>query len=43
MFNFLGSVHELAKLMLNPEKNFDELYNIWETELKFRIMTGGLN
>lgn len=32
---------ELAKLMLEPDKNFDLLYKIWNSEAKFRIMTGG--
>lgn len=34
---------ELAKLMLDPDKNFDELLGIWENNKKFRIMSGGLN
>ncbi len=33
----------LAKLMLDPDKNFDSLKYIWENNEKFRIMTGGLN
>lgn len=34
---------ELANLMLNPDKNFDELLKIWNNESKFRIMSGALN
>lgn len=33
----------LAKLMLDPDKNFDALLDIWENNEKFRIMSGGLN
>lgn len=33
----------LAKLMLDPDKNFDTLLSIWENNEKFRIMSGGLN
>lgn len=33
---------DLAKLLLDPEKNFDDLINIWNTEKKFRILKGGL-
>lgn len=33
----------LAKLMLDPDKNFDALLGIWENNEKFRIMSGGLN
>lgn len=32
----------LAKLMLEPDKNFDQLLRIWNTERKFRILAGGL-
>ncbi len=32
----------LARLMINPDKNFDELKSIWETKKKFRILSGGL-
>lgn len=32
----------LAKLMLEPDTNFDELVRIWNTEKKFRIMNGPL-
>lgn len=34
---------ELAKLMLNPDKNFDAIYYIWENTEKFRILSGGMN
>lgn len=34
---------ELAKLMLDPDKNFDKLNYIWENNEKFRIMSGGMN
>lgn len=34
---------ELAKLMLDPNKNFDELNYIWENNEKFRIISGGMN
>lgn len=39
----LKELDELAKLMLSPEDNFEKLCNIWETNLKYRIMSGGLN
>lgn len=32
----------LAKLLVNPDKNFDKLVEIWNTEKKFRILKGGL-
>lgn len=34
---------ELAELMLNPDENFKKLQEIWENNLKFRIMSGGMN
>jgi len=34
---------QLAKLMLDPDKNFNKLLEIWNKEAKFRIMSGGLN
>lgn len=34
---------KLANLMLDPEKNFDELSYIWENNEKFRIISGGMN
>lgn len=33
----------LAKLMLNPNKNFNELKEIWKNIPKYRIMSGALN
>ena len=33
----------LAKLMLDPDTNFEKLVEIWNTNSKFRIMTGGMN
>lgn len=33
---------ELAGLMLEPDKNFEELERIWETERKYRIMNSPL-
>lgn len=33
----------LATLLLNPDKNFDKLLEIWNNESKFRIMSGALN
>ncbi len=33
----------LAKLMLEPNKNFKELKYIWETNLKYRTLCGALN
>lgn len=35
-------IDELAKLMQNPDKNFDQLLEIWNTKKKFRIMNGPL-
>lgn len=34
---------ELAKLMLDPNNNFDKLLEIWNSQDKFRIMSGGMN
>lgn len=34
---------EVAKLMLDPDKNFDALSYIWENNEKFRILSGGMN
>lgn len=34
---------ELAKLMLNPNENFEKLKDIWYRNTKFRIMSGALN
>jgi len=35
-------IDELAKLMLEQDKNFDELVKIWNTKKKFRILNGPL-
>lgn len=32
----------LAKIMIDPDKNFDELLYIWNTKKKYRILKGGL-
>ena len=37
----LTELDHLAKLMLDPDKNFDLLREIWNTVSKFRIMNGG--
>ena len=34
---------KLAELMLNPDANFNELKDIWDTNTKYRIMSGALN
>lgn len=34
---------KLAILMLDPDKHFDELLQIWNNESKYRIMSGALN
>lgn len=34
---------ELAKLMLDVDSNFDKIYAIWNSNIKYRIMAGGLN
>lgn len=34
---------ELAKLMMKPDENFDALKEIWESNKKFRMMSGVLN
>ena len=39
----LKELDELAKLMLNPNDNFEKLQEIWETKTKFRILQGALN
>lgn len=33
----------LAELLLDPDKNFDKLLEIWNNKTKFRIMSGALN
>lgn len=39
----LKELDELANLMIEPDNNFNKLYEIWNNNLKFRIMSGGLN
>ena len=34
---------KLAILMLESDENFDKLLQIWNNELKYRIMSGALN
>lgn len=34
---------ELAELMLDPDSNFSKLKHIWDTNKKYRIMSGALN
>ena len=34
---------KLARLLLEPDKNFDKILDIWNNEPKFRIMSGALN
>lgn len=38
----LSEIDELAELMLNPDKNFDALTHLWETNKSFRLLKGGL-
>lgn len=38
----LKQIDELAGLMLNPDKNFDKLQEIWETNKEYRLLSGGL-
>ncbi len=38
----LAEMDELAKLMLDPDENFEELQKIWVTNRKFRLLYGGL-
>lgn len=38
----LNEIDHLATLMLDPDKNFDELVKIWNTNKKFRVLKGGL-
>lgn len=38
----LEEFDNLAKLMLDPDKNFNELKKIWNTSKKFRLLKGGL-
>lgn len=39
----LKELDNLALLMKNSDDNFEKIKNIWDTEEKFRIMSGGLN
>lgn len=39
----LSELDNLARLMLDPDKNFSELKKIWETVPKFRNLAGGFN
>ena len=34
---------DLATLMLEPDINFFKLREIWNNNMKYRIMSGGLN
>lgn len=38
----LKRVDDLARLMQDPDKNFDALKKVWETEKDFRLLKGGL-
>ncbi|PIN75293.1 hypothetical protein COV18_03830 [Candidatus Woesearchaeota archaeon CG10_big_fil_rev_8_21_14_0_10_37_12] len=38
----LKEIDELAKLMLNPDENFDKLKHIWETKKKYRKLVSPL-
>ena len=35
-------IDELARLMQNPDKNFETLKRIWETKKELRLLKGGL-
>ena len=39
----LQELDDLATLLLNPDKNFEEIKKIWETEAKYQILCGALN
>lgn len=41
--NEYQELDKLATLLLEPNKNFKELQNIWNKEIKFRIRKGALN
>ena len=41
--NEYKELDKLAFLMLDPDKNFGELMQIWNNESKYRIMSGALN
>lgn len=38
----LQEIDELAKLMQDPDKNFEKLKNIWETKKEYRLLKGAL-
>lgn len=38
----LQEIDELAKLMIDPDKNFNELVKVWNTKKKFRILNDTL-
>lgn len=38
----LFEIDDLARLMQNPDENFDQLKNIWQTKKDFRLVKGGL-
>ena len=39
----LQELDELAKLMINPNENFEVVLNIWNAKLKYRILSGAFN
>ena len=39
----LRELDDLAELMLDPDKNFNKLLELWNTNIKFRVLKGGLN
>jgi len=39
----LNELDNIANLMKEPNKNFKDLRNIWDSNLKFRKISGGLN
>lgn len=38
----LEELDDLAKLMLDPDKNFEKIKYLWETEKEYRLLKGGL-
>ncbi|MBI4454126.1 hypothetical protein HY636_05780 [Candidatus Woesearchaeota archaeon] len=38
----LKEIDDLARLMRNPDENFDKLQQLWNTSKKFRLLNGGL-
>lgn len=38
----LAEIDNLATFMLEPDKNFDELQNLWNTKKEFRLVKGGV-